>query len=226
MILKMQLTFSCSPATYGAVENTLTKARLARYLDAAKGDKHHALRLYVWNARLCEAFYLPSQICEVALRNAIHGALRDKHGPDWYQRGAFLCTLPDRLRQELDKVVRDQRTVHNGKITLDHIVADLSLGFWQHLLVRAYDGVFWPKYFHLQFPHKPRHIGRQQVYDSVEDFRGHRNRIAHHKPIFHRQPSAELQNLLRLIGWICPETHWLCQTLSQVQQTINERPRA
>lgn len=45
----------------------MSQARLARYLPAAKGDRFHALRHYVWNARLCEEFYIPLQFSEIAL---------------------------------------------------------------------------------------------------------------------------------------------------------------
>jgi hypothetical protein len=58
----MQYLFSCLPNTYDGIEETLSHARLARYLPAARaanGDHHLALRLYIWNSRLCEAMYLP-----------------------------------------------------------------------------------------------------------------------------------------------------------------------
>lgn len=214
------------PATYSAIENSLSQARLGRYLGGAGHDKHHALRLYIWNARLCEAFYFPTQICEVAIRNALHGAIKTQHGEDWFERGGFLCTLPARLKGELEAAINDERAAYGRQMTLDHIVSGLPLGFWVHLLTKNYEGVFWPKYFHTQFPCKPREKNRQTLYNKVEQFRRHRNRIAHHKPIFDRGPAAEYQNLLELIGWVCPETQWFARTLSRVQQTINERPSA
>ena len=50
----------------------MSPARLDRFVPAARGDRNHALRLYIWNARLCEKFYLPIQLAEVTMRNAIH----------------------------------------------------------------------------------------------------------------------------------------------------------
>ena len=73
----MQLTFSCTPSALKNIEGTISPARLGRYAGSAGVDKQKALQLYVWNARLCEAFYLPIQLCEVAIRNAIHGALEN-----------------------------------------------------------------------------------------------------------------------------------------------------
>lgn len=67
----MQPLFSCVPSVYAEIEGALTQVRISRYLAAAKNDKQLALRLYVWNARLCECLYLPVQFTEVAVRNAV-----------------------------------------------------------------------------------------------------------------------------------------------------------
>lgn len=221
----MQLTFSCTYQVLENIEKTMSQARLARYVTSAGADKNHALRLYVWNARLCEAFYLPTQMCEVAVRNAIHSALVSHFGDNWFERGAFLCTLPDRLKDELIKGISNEKAVYGAHMTLDHVVSGLSLGFWQQFLTSKFDGVLWPKQFAASFPNKPDHIDRQALYDMVDAFRVHRNRIAHQKPIFDRSPSREYQNILTLIRWICDDTHWFTRSLSQVQQTINLRPK-
>jgi hypothetical protein len=221
----MQLTFSCTEATYSCIENTLSSARLGRYLAEAKGDKHLALRLYIWNITLSKALYFPAQICEVAIRNAVHTALRDKHSEDWHQRGSFLCTLPARLKLELNTTLADERGIYGTRMDTNHLVSGLSFGFWVHLLTKNYEDVFWPKYFKVCFPHMPKKETRQGLYDKVDKVRLLRNRIAHHKPIFDRAPNVEYQNLLTLISWVCPETYWLATSLSTVHQTISAKPR-
>jgi hypothetical protein len=222
--VKMQLTFSCLSKNYSGIEKTLSEARLSRYMGGAGGDKHHALRLYVWNARLCEALYFPTQVGEVAVRNAIHDALRSKHGENWIDRGSFLCTLPDRLRTELDAVRQDERSVYGSDMNVNHLVSGLSFGFWVHLLTKNYDDVLWPKYFRSSFPNKPRTIDRQQLYNRVDRLRVFRNRIAHHKPIFDRSPTAEYQNILDLLSWVCADTRWFVVTTASVAQTISAKP--
>jgi hypothetical protein len=220
----MSLTFSCLPATIVNIQGTLSAPRLARYFGGAGDDLHHALQLYVWNARICEAFYLPTQICEVAARNAIHTALRDKHGVNWYQREAFLRTLPDRLKSELKSVIRTETTSYGQGMTVNHLVSGLSLGFWLHLLTSNYDGVFWPACFPVCFPRMPVGTERKEIYQKLDRFRIHRNRVAHHKPIFDRTPMAEYQNILDLLGWICTDTQWFVRSISRVPQTISARP--
>jgi len=220
----MQPPFSCVPHTFQCLESTLSAPRLGRYLGEAKGDKHYALRLYVWNGRLCEAFYLPSQMAEVATRNAIHKALIAKHGDNWFERGAFLCALPERLRKELNEVMRKERETYGAAATVNHFVSGLTFGFWIHLLTAKFDDVFWPSSFASCFPNKPRNINRQALYDRAERLRVFRNRLAHHKPIFDRAPKSEYQNLLELVKWVCVETHWFTLQISHVDQTINAKP--
>lgn len=67
----MQEPFSCIADTLDAIEATISPARLKRYIPTAKGDRQLALRLYLWNVRICEAFYFPLQTAEIAARNAI-----------------------------------------------------------------------------------------------------------------------------------------------------------
>lgn len=160
------------------------------------------------------------------MRNAVHKALVSQFGNQWHQRGAFTCTLPGRLADELEKVIRDERAAHGLLITNDQIVSGLSFGFWSHMFTRNYDGLLWPKHFNSCFPNKPRNISRQGCHDKAERIRLTRNRIAHHKPIFDKQPNAEYNNALDMIAWVCEETAWLVKTTARISQTINMRPRA
>ena len=112
-------------------------------MNAAKGDKQHALRLYVWNARLCEALYFPMQTAEVAVRNAIHSALIAQYGMGWYSRNAFIDVLPDRYKDEVRKVTRDEQLRRASSFTGDHVVAGMTFGFWVHLLSGNFDHLLW-----------------------------------------------------------------------------------
>ena len=213
----------CSP-TFAQIEVSLSPARLQRYMGAANGDKHHALRLYIWNTRLGESFYLPSQICEITVRNAIHRAVRANFGEQWHQSPAFTRSLPDRLKNELTKVIQDETVAYGAAMTNDHLVSGLSFGFWVNLLTSRYDHTLWPRFFPRCFPNKPANIGRPDIQIEAEQFRMQRNRIAHHKPLFDRNPVSEYQRMLKIIGWVSPETFWFVQKISNVSQTINARP--
>src|SRR5512145_1342666 len=71
------------------VEAAISPGRLDRYMAAAGHDRRMALKLYVWNASICEAFYTPLKFCEVTLRNAILSAIRTRYGPAWYTDSRF-----------------------------------------------------------------------------------------------------------------------------------------
>jgi hypothetical protein len=195
-------------------------------LGAAAGDKHYALRLYVWNGRLCEAFYLPMQLGEVSIRNTIQKALTAHYGADWYQRGSFTCTLPDRFKDKLSKALSDARAKCGASMAADDVVAELTFGFWVHLTTSPYDQALWPKSYALSFPNKPGKVKREDLWQRLEKLRLFRNRIAHHSPIFDHAPKSEYQNCLTLIEWICHDTKWFTGMVSRIDRVINARPQA
>jgi len=221
----VQYPFSCVPVVYAGIEATLSAARVGRYLAAAKGDKHLALRLYVWNARICEAFYLPLQLTEVVIRNHVHAGVLRRYGPDWPSKGAFACTLPSRLKGEMEGTIRKERVNHGTKLTINHVVAGLSFGFWTHLLTKNYDHLLWKGGVHHAFKSAPPELTREKLHTSVERIRAWRNRIAHHFAIFDKGPTAEYQHLLQVARWTDLELEWLIRELSHVSATIGRRPR-
>lgn len=110
-------------------------------------------------------------------------------------------------------------------MTADRIVAGLSFGFWVHLLTKNYDSVFWPKYYSLAFPNKPKKMTRTELYDELEFLRHFRNRMAHHKPIFDRSLKPEYDRIAVLIGMICDETKWFASMITKLDQAISAKPR-
>lgn len=152
----MQYPFSPLPNVLSAIETTMSSARLARYLGASKGDKYHALRLYIWNARLCEEFYIPLQFSEVSLRNSIHRRLTVLYGTDWFDQAKFTGAIPDRHKSEITKVAADERQKRGRAFTPDHVVAGMSFGFWQNLLGRRLKFVLWRDGIGAAFPHLPK----------------------------------------------------------------------
>nr|WMC97385.1 hypothetical protein RAR13_01315 [Aminobacter aminovorans] len=220
----MQYPFSCVQNTFDCIEKTLSPARLARYLPAANGDKHLALRLYVWNARLCEAMYLPLQTAEVAVRNAVQIPVGKRFKNQWYTNPKFLNLLPARMKGELEETVRKETKKRGAALTQDHIVANLSFGFWANLMTRAYDKHLWAIGVRQSFPGAGAREDREAIYQMLDQMRSFRNEVMHHYAIFDRGPQAKFQNVLHITKMVCPETHWLSLHLSRVSQIINARP--
>ena len=221
----MQRPFSCIPATYDAVEATLSPARLARYLPAAKGDKHIALRLYVWNARICEALYLPLQFAEVSARNAISMPVRKRFGTDWYNNPKFCNLLPDRHKHNLSTTAAKERKRRGTGLNQDHIITGLPFGFWVSLMTKAYQNHLWVNGVRGSFPSAEKAQTRESIYRRLDQMRHFRNAVAHQYAIFDRNPQREIQNALHITKLICTETHWLSQETSKLSLVINQRPK-
>ena len=202
----MQYPFSCLPATYGPIETTMSKARLARFGRAAKGDKGLALRLYIWNARICESLYFPTQVAEVTARNAISLPVRSRFQDDWYDNPKFLNLLPNRQREVLASTLKKERGKRHGNLNQDHVVAGLPFGFWVHLMTRSYDKQLWAKGVLSSFPNCGNRK-REDLYKMMDKLRNFRNDIAHHFAVFDRHPQAQFQNALLITGFVCSETH-------------------
>ena len=79
------------------IAQALSAERLAPYVAACQGNQAVALRLYEWNLSVSGAFYEALGIVEVALRNALHQRLTDRHGHlpgHWYDDPAGLLHPP------------------------------------------------------------------------------------------------------------------------------------
>jgi hypothetical protein len=220
----MQHPFSLMPNVFAAVESALSPARLGRYLPAS-GDKQMALRLYVWNARLCEQFILPVQLAEICVRNMLNQELILKFGALWYENPSFLSPLPDRLKLEINQAVRTEQAQQGSRFTVDHLVSALSFGFWVHLTTQSAIRLLWGGKLPPAFPNLPAGTKDRQVFDKIDRLRKFRNRLAHHNAIFDKGPAAEYRNIQDIIGWISPDTLWLMRQLVNPAAVINQRPR-
>ena len=212
------------PNVLAALETTMSRARLARYLPAAKGNRFHALRLYVWNARLCEEFYIPLQFSEIALRNAIHRRLVVLYGDNWFEAEKFTNVVPDRHKTEIAKVAAGERARRGNSFTSDHVVAGLSFGFWQNLMGNSLEFILWREGVRSAFPHLPCGFSREEVYKRLERLRKFRNSIMHHYAIFDKGPTDEYRNIRTLLQWMCPETLWLMSELANPAAVMQRRP--
>jgi hypothetical protein len=81
-----------------AILRAISADRFETYLKAAGHDPSRALRLYLWNAQLGEAFHLPIQAVEVGLRNCINTALTNTYGKDWWRNSVLEAILDEDRR--------------------------------------------------------------------------------------------------------------------------------
>lgn len=118
------------------------------------------MRLYLWNAELCAALYLPIQGLEVVLRNALHDELAKVNGPDWFHHGGVpLAYVQAAIVQEIQGRLLKQRKA----VTPASMVAELSLGFWVALLGKDYDATLWRACLYKAFINRPQPFQRKHI---------------------------------------------------------------
>ena len=192
-------------------------------LDAYATDKPgHCITLarYLWNMALCESLYSPLQLCEVALRNAVHRRLTAIiNREDWYDARSF--TLTDWAADEVDKA-KAKICKAKHPVTPGRVVAELHFGFWTSLFEDHYERntPFLPRGIKAVFPRLPKEQhNRKQQKAMLEKIRTLRNRVFHHERISHwKDLEDQHADILRVIGWISPELQEMAQALDRFSE--------
>ena len=204
----------------------LQRERLLRYLPASSEDERLAFSIYLWNGALCEAFYCVIHFAEIVCRNALHDRLLERVGERWFENATFLGILDDRFRRDLIKVTDEERRLRGAAFTAHHVVARLTLGFWEHLLTKRFKRLLWSEGVHPCFPHAPSRMKTVDLSHRVAAVRRLRNRIAHHEAIFDKKPMKTHQEAIELISWVCSGSGSWVASVSKVPAVIARRPKA
>ena len=223
-LFKMQLSFSLIPEALRDFEAAIAPPRLQRFMENDPCP-HKALRCYVWNARLCEEFYLPLQTAEVSLRNAIAETLARRFSRTWHLGTSVPSLLTVKYREHLAEVVQRETLRKGNALTVDHIVSGLSFGFWLNLMTTRYKNQLWQQGLRRSFPHAPANLNLSDSYDKIDQLRRFRNKVAHHFAIFDQSPMKEYNNLLEVTGWVSPTAVWFIRQMANPAKVINARPK-
>ncbi len=185
------------------IQNTLSTPRLKRFLIDSNGIVDSALSLYERNARIAESFYRPLHCLEVCLRNRLHAQLAGRYAASWHINNGppFDQDTVDKINAAVTELRRAGRAV-----TPDGVVAELNFGFWVLLLSRRYDGTIWRSTFADGFREGGKRMSRQRVHNRMDAIRSFRNRVFHHEPIYHLNPTQIHDDIIQAIAWMCPET--------------------
>lgn len=210
------------------------KARTKRYLDEFQGDQTSALRLYIWNAKISQAFYLPLQIWEICLRNRVNDFLCWKYGNSWpYDERNAVRQMKSPAQRSLRDAIDKQSRARGARPSTDSIVADLSAGFWVQFLSQGYAVPFqWRYNLPRIFPTatnslwraKPAGFDMSGPHSLCESVVELRNRVAHHEPL----AWMDLQHRYFVIGVLIyamsEAAYSYMESHSVVPQALGERP--
>ena len=205
------------------LRHTISDERLGTYLSAAGFDQERALRLYIWNAQMGEAFHVPVQGVEVGLRNCVNVGLTSQFGPDWWRDAAFLAVADKERRRDIETAQRRIQK-RQAPLTTSRIVATLSFGFWVGLLGPRYHPAVWSACLSTAFRGLPGDKSRQELALEAKRVSGLRNRIWHHEPVFRLDLSAEYHAVMQLLAWICPSKAIWLKPHCQVPRLLRQKP--
>jgi hypothetical protein len=213
--------------------------RLGAYSTTDKGDldSTDAVARYLWNGALCIAFHPSLHALEISLRNNLFGASSAFVATAGRKIGPYQCWLdaqPTFLYKNEEEKVQDAKariSADRRPPTAGRLVAKLGFGFWTALCRSPYDHAraggprLWPSLLLKVFPHLPKpQRQRQIVQQQLDDVREFRNRIAHHEPIWDRDPLARYDEILTAIGWMYPGMAKAVRVCGELEYTWHSGP--
>ena len=159
-----------------------------------------------------------------------HRARSWKCGPNWFDNaGTGLDAGAQRRIREVKKGLR-----RAGKpVEPPNVVAALSFGFWVSLTdsgdklnsggQASYEDKLWRPALRRAFPACDTTLMRRQAHERLNKIREFRNRIAHHEPIFNKNPDCCHEAILEVTNWISPGTAEWIRAYSRVGELLSSK---
>lgn len=201
-----------------SIKDSLSAARIGTYesmIGGAAGlpQTEKALRLYMWNAQISAAFFVPLHVCEVVTRNAVADVIETVYGARWPWSVGFERSLPIPVHgyKPKDDLISGRR----NQQTTGKVIPELKFVFWQKMLTGRFDNRLWNNHILTAFPHAAAQgmnaaLLRQNLYNDLETVRKLRNRIAHHEPIIGRNLLDDFSTIKRLVSYRCAHSaEWM-----------------
>jgi len=213
-----------STENFDAIVRVLSPARFVTYGLEHEQDRARAVQRYEWNVAISAALFETLAIVEVAIRNMVHESLahwseQRGTGPDWFANRHGL--LAERSVRAIDGAL-DRLAQRHRSITPGYLISELPFGFWRFLLSNRYRTTLWPVALRHAFPHRV-HAAPTDLFRSVAQLHGLRNRIAHHEPIHRRDLGADYQACLFVLGAIDPQVRDWVARRSRVPGLLESR---
>lgn len=207
-----------------AYREVVSRDRLQRYRkDRDRADWAPMIGRYMYNVEVARALVPVLHWAEIALRNRLHrviGAAYPVGGtrsyadvPCWLDADPPVLLPSERARVEQAKRKLRGAPSRAGSakpLTDGRLVAELSFGFWTHLLDGAYDNWrtgtrLWPALLEPVFPHCPAaERSRRNVHGRLVEIKDIRNRAFHHERITHQVSVALYDRFVETVTWIDP----------------------
>nr|WP_015060899.1 hypothetical protein [Rahnella sp. WMR114]CAZ68154.1 hypothetical protein [Rahnella sp. WMR114] len=215
------------------IKNSFSAARIGTYESIVGGptglaQTEKALRLYMWNAQISAAFFVPLHICEIVTRNAISDVIGTVYGDRWPWSLGFERSLPIPVHGYKPK--DDLINARRNQPTTGKVIPELKFVFWQKMLTSRFDNRLWNSHILAAFPNAAAQGVsaaqlRQELYDDLEQIRRLRNRIAHHEPIISRNLLDDFTTIKRVISRRCRHSDAWMQSNQMLLPLITLKPQ-
>lgn len=206
-----------SSENYPNIKNALSHPRLATY-EKYTQNTEQALSLYQWNLQISSALFECLAVCEAVIRNAVANAMQAEHGADWAFNVRFVRSMQQNRRNEL---------LNARQETTEQAICELPFVFWQGFFTVRFDDEIWKKHWAVALPnakHADLQAMRTEVFENLEKIRKLRNRIAHHEPIFNRNPQGDYKRIIKIISYCSQDTADWVKSCQRIDELLKIKP--
>lgn len=206
-----------SSENYPNIKNALSHPRLATY-EKYTQNTEQALSLYQWNLQISSALFECLAVCEVVIRNAVANAIQAEHGADWAFNVRFVRSMQQNRRNEL---------LNARQETTEQAICELPFVFWRGFFTVRFDDEIWKKHWAVALPnakHADLQAMRTEVFENLEKIRKLRNRIAHHEPIFNRNPQGDYKRIIKIISYCSQDTADWVKSCQRIDELLKIKP--
>ena len=177
------------------ITDLLSEKRLAKYKDISK---ENAIACHLFNCELAESFYSSLSYFEIILRNKIDKVFSKYLGDDWIFKDEYIIGRnKDNMKNALSHI-KDTKKKPTDK---NHIISELSLGFWVYLFLPVYNDVIWtkqPQILKEVFDGSKNKLILEVIFSKLNIIRMYRNKIFHYGSLLTdvKNPPARMHNLI------------------------------
>jgi hypothetical protein len=231
-------TLGTSPAvSYKVLFHSLSSRRFAAYSLETDADSVDGAARYLWNMALGAAITPVLHMVEVSFRNALYEVGCETTAGRSLSTGSVPCwldTVPSLLQpREADEVAKAIERLGKSprRRTPGHLVAQLGFGFWTGLCERPYEHgrvtgpQLWPRAVK-RFQNAPKQDrNRPAIRGALNELREYRNLVAHHHPIWDRDPVRWHTRAIEVLGWMNPRLAAVARAQSPLESVYYAGPR-
>jgi len=176
------------------ITDLLSQKRLDKYKNVSKD----AVACHLFNCELAESFYSSLSYFEIILRNKIDKVFSKYLGDDWIFKGEYII---GRNQDNMKNALAHIKDTKKNPADKNHIISELSLGFWVYLFLPAYNDAIWkrhPQILQEVFDGSKDKVVLQVMFSKLNIIRMYRNKIFHYGSLLtdEKNKPSKIHNLI------------------------------